>query len=617
MVSEQRGFNHNNDTYSTILHKLAKSRKFNAVDAILRQMTFETCRFHEGLFLNLMTHFSNSSLHERTLEMFYAIPPIVREKPSLKAISTCLNLLTESGRLDLAKKLLSYSKKSLDLKPNTCIFNISVKHHCRNGDLESAFEVVKEMRKSKVSYPNLITYSTLMGGLCDTGRLKEAVELFEEMVSKDQVMPDALTYNVLINGFCRGGKVDRARKIMDFMRKNGCCPNVFNYSALMNGFCKEGRVEEAEEVFDEMRKSGMKADVVGYTTLINCLCRVGRVDEAIELLKEMKEKECRADAITFNVILGGLCRERRFEEAMEMLEKLPYEGFFLNKASYRIVLNFLCKEREMERAINLLVLMMGRGFVPHFATSNELLVCLCEAGKVADATTALYGLGEMGFKPEPNSWAQLVESICRERKLVRAFELLDELEDGGNCGKWCTDHMEKHLKQSVLSRLPHGYQWILKQSISSEDDDMVPEPQLDTFVFCKSKGSVGSFQLDERAGRVDEAINLLKEMKEECRVDAITFNVILGGEGDGKGNRLVGSDDGRGFVAPFATSNELQVCLCEAGKVADATTALYGLGEMGIKPEPNSWAQLVESICRERKLVRAFELLDELVIAED
>lgn len=36
----------------------------------------------------------------------------------------------------------------------------------------------------------------------------------------------------------------------------------------------------------------------------------------------------------------------------------------------------------------------------------------------------------------------------------------------------CTDIMEKHLEQSVLSRLPYGYQSILKQSISSEEDDM-------------------------------------------------------------------------------------------------------------------------------------------------
>ncbi|KAJ4701428.1 putative Pentatricopeptide repeat-containing protein [Melia azedarach] len=427
MVSEQKGFNHNNATYGTILDKLARYKKFQAVDAVLRQMTYETCKFHEGIFLNLMKHFSKCSLHERVPEMFYKIQPIVREKPSLKAISTCLNLLIDSDQVDLARNFLMYSNKGLRLKPNTCIFNILVKHHCKHGNFESAFEVVKEMKKSKISYPNLITYSTLMDGLCARGRFKEAFELFEEMVSKDQILPDVLTYNVLIDGFSRGGKVDRARKILEFMKNNGCKPNVFNYTALMNGFCKEGRLQEAKEVFDEMKSFGLKPDTVGYTTLINCLCRTGRVDEALELLKEMKEKECKADIVTFNVILGGLCRECRLEEALGMLEKLSYGGVYLNKASYRIVLNFLCQKGELEKAMELLRLMLSRGFLPHHATSNELLARLCKAGMVDRAVIALFGLVEMGLKPEPETWALMIELICRGRKLLIVFELLDEL----------------------------------------------------------------------------------------------------------------------------------------------------------------------------------------------
>eukprot|EP01018_Ginkgo_biloba_P035226 Gb_14297 [translate_table: standard] len=70
----------------------------------------------------------------------------------------------------------------------------------------------------------------------------------------------------------------------------------------------------------------------------------------------------------------------------------------------------------------------------------------------------------------------------------------------------CTDALQKHLEQSVLSKLPHGYQSMLRQAISSEEDDMVPEPQLDTFVFCKSKSAIGSFQLDERG---DETVDLV------------------------------------------------------------------------------------------------------------
>lgn len=74
--------------------------------------------------------------------------------------------------------------------------------------------------------------------------------------------------------------------------------------------------------------------------------------------------------------------------------------------------------------------------------------------------------------------------------------------------KRCTDIMEKHLKQSVLDRLPYGYGSILQQSVSSEEDDMVPEPQLDTFVFCKTKSDVGAFQLDDTG---DEIVDLVAD----------------------------------------------------------------------------------------------------------
>lgn len=48
MVSEQKGFNHNNATYATILQKLAQCKKFQAIGAVLRQMAYETCKFHEA-----------------------------------------------------------------------------------------------------------------------------------------------------------------------------------------------------------------------------------------------------------------------------------------------------------------------------------------------------------------------------------------------------------------------------------------------------------------------------------------------------------------------------------------------------------------------------------------
>ncbi|KAK9287032.1 hypothetical protein L1049_015440 [Liquidambar formosana] len=128
------------------------------------------------------------------------------------------------------------------------------------------------------------------------------------------------------------------------------------------------------------------------------------------------------------------------------------------------------------------------------------------------------------------------------------------------------------------------------------------------------------------AERIDEAMEFLKEMKEiECRADFITFNVILGGlcrqggfeealgmlerlpyegvylkkasyrivlnflfkEGEmEKATELLGLMLGRGFLPHFATSNELLVCLYEAGKADDAARVLFGLVEMGFNRSP-------------------------------
>ncbi|CAA2976007.1 DNA replication complex GINS protein SLD5-like [Olea europaea var. sylvestris] len=69
----------------------------------------------------------------------------------------------------------------------------------------------------------------------------------------------------------------------------------------------------------------------------------------------------------------------------------------------------------------------------------------------------------------------------------------------------CIGDLTQHLEQSVLSKLPDQYQSHMKQSGASEDDDMVPEPKLDTYIICRSKKFLGSFQLDDSE---EEPVNI-------------------------------------------------------------------------------------------------------------
>ncbi|XWS14218.1 hypothetical protein CRYUN_Cryun36dG0104200 [Craigia yunnanensis] len=60
----------------------------------------------------------------------------------------------------------------------------------------------------------------------------------------------------------------------------------------------------------------------------------------------------------------------------------------------------------------------------------------------------------------------------------------------------CIRDIGKHLEETALSKLPDNYQSVLKQSIISEEDDMVPEPQLDSFVVAKCERATRPLYLD-------------------------------------------------------------------------------------------------------------------------
>ncbi|CAK8532113.1 unnamed protein product [Lathyrus sativus] len=72
----------------------------------------------------------------------------------------------------------------------------------------------------------------------------------------------------------------------------------------------------------------------------------------------------------------------------------------------------------------------------------------------------------------------------------------------------CSDDLKKHLEESVLSKLPENYQSYERQSIISEEDDMIPEPRLDTFVLCRSKDYLTGIQLGD--GPVDDRSKLFE-----------------------------------------------------------------------------------------------------------
>ncbi|KAL2921117.1 DNA replication complex GINS protein SLD5 [Bienertia sinuspersici] len=102
-----------------------------------------------------------------------------------------------------------------------------------------------------------------------------------------------------------------------------------------------------------------------------------------------------------------------------------------------------------------------------------------------------------------------IQKIEKDTVHIAKTDQWDQLsKEEQNFAKRCYENMKGYLDESVLSKLPSGYQSDLKQSNASEENDMVPEPNSDTFVFCKSDSSIGAIPLDDNA---DEIVDLVAD----------------------------------------------------------------------------------------------------------
>ncbi|KAI4369518.1 hypothetical protein MLD38_017951 [Melastoma candidum] len=97
--------------------------------------------------------------------------------------------------------------------------------------------------------------------------------------------------------------------------------------------------------------------------------------------------------------------------------------------------------------------------------------------------------------------------------ILKTDELHERLSDKEKIfARRCAGVIGKHLDDSVLLNLPENYQSALRQSTTSEEDDMVLEPRLDTFVVCKAREyiSPSEFQDDSNSSL---SMDLILEME--------------------------------------------------------------------------------------------------------
>ncbi|KAJ0758735.1 putative tetratricopeptide-like helical domain superfamily [Helianthus annuus] len=302
------GFEHNYETYHSIIHKLSRARAFEPVETLLSRLQKSGIKCGENLFIDVLRNYGLASRPKDSLRTFLRIDDFGVTK-SVRSLNTLLNVMIQSRKYELVHALFKNSRRKFNITPNVFTCNILLKAFCKKGDIEGALKVLDEMPAMGM-VPNVVTYTTILRTYVSKG----------DMVGAKKILIDAL---------CEDGKVEDACALWKKLLWKNCTPDNAISSTLIHWLCKKGKIWEARKLFDEFEKSSIPS-VLTYNTLIGGMSEMGELCEAGRLWDDMVEKGCVPNAFTYNTLIKGFCKGGSAKEGVKILEEMLDKRCFPN-----------------------------------------------------------------------------------------------------------------------------------------------------------------------------------------------------------------------------------------------------------------------------------------------
>merc|ERR1719191_1323188 len=112
------------------------------------------------------------------------------------------------------------------------------------NNLEGAFGAFASLKRSGVDL-NSVIYNTVLDACVECHDLKAAEAWMEQ--TKNAGMADVVSFNTLIKAHLQSENFEKARSLMEEMRKEGLQPNRVTFNELINAMVNKGRRDQTWE----------------------------------------------------------------------------------------------------------------------------------------------------------------------------------------------------------------------------------------------------------------------------------------------------------------------------------------------------------------------------------
>lgn len=417
---------------------------------------------------------------------------------TLKLVAQAFTKVEPSGMTEIVDHMIAHPAELAHPRAATCILDAIA----RSGQVSVMHQVAETFRQLNISFTPQV-YEVLIGGYAAVGDEKKVSSICKEIKEQGQT-PSARGYSLAIKGLLKHNLLDGAITLVKDMRQAGFFVPPFAVTLMLSQASQKGRVAEVFEqvkhdvtlsseaivcIFDNCLKnedvelaraveklaheSKVPFLVGAYDALLKLYTMAGD-EHVLELFQSMQKSGCH---ISEGLCVGLLarCAEKKFLCFAEEIVSFCQSRQGMTVYVYSALMKVYAHSGHYDKACDLYGQLLADGLEPDLMMYGCLMKFAAECGR----TELSRQLSEKAPSLDIQNYMSLIRAAGRDRDVKQAFAVLGRLKASG-------------------VRLDVGaYNCVLD--------------------VCASTGDM------------QEALELVKEMREVGTLDIITYNTLLKG----------------------------------------------------------------------------------------
>lgn len=471
----------------------------------------------------------------------------------------------QCDRRDLATALLEAS-------PADTARHIALIRGCAaRGNLEEAMTTFQALEASGAELTHSL-WNTALDACVECRDLRRAEGLMQRMEAAK--VADVVSFNTLIKAHLRQENYDRARALMEEMRRAGCAPNHVTYNELINALVRSEReLRRSQAVWDvveEMRQSGVRPNRITCSILLKSLkAKSSHADvmRTMELTDNMEEP---MDEVLLSSVVEACVRVGKPALLAQKLEQVQGAISVTGAHTFGSLIRAYGYVKDIAGAWRCWKEMRSQ----HVRPTSITIGCMAEAvvsnGDVDGGYELISGLLEdPQCRDQVNAvvFGSLLKGYGRARCMGRVWAVFEEMLSRGIEPSVVTYNavVDACARNGQMDRVPELLEGMRSRNL---------EPNLITYStmikgFCQG-------------GDMPAAFAVLEELRKglpESRPDEVVFNTLLDG-------------------------------CAQAGLASEGERLLREMQAHGIVPSNYTLTVMVKLMGQSRRIDRAFELVE-------